>query len=157
MSIDIGKMGIPEYVPHKDRDARIKSATTAIKVLVGLEILEFHKKELISVCLWKISEADGKYKTRFQSKAALNAKKEQLRHDHVFERKSLIENIIDKPEEIDKILTNAIGCIVTKEEHSELTNVSREKPQLEGWQRYIEAGIKVFDLKEQKEVKLKNV
>jgi len=45
---------------------------------MGAEVLEEHKKALISRMLWKITEANGKYTTRYQSESALRNKNEGL-------------------------------------------------------------------------------
>ena len=146
-------MELPKYNPHKDRDDRIKSAVTAIKTLLDLELYPSHKKELISVCIWKITEADGKLRTRYRSLGSLKAGSgTKLQHDHVFERKSLIQRLLNQREEVQTVLNDAIGCVVTKEEHDHLTRVSRESPDLEGWDRYKVAGIQVFDLEMQREI-----
>ncbi|MBI5599476.1 MAG: hypothetical protein HY890_07035 [Deltaproteobacteria bacterium] len=147
---------MPEYIPHKKRDERIKSAVTAIKVIVPLDIIESLKKGLISKCFWQITEADGKYETRYRSKGALdlydrgNSKelKKKLRHEHVFEKKRLIKKVIENPDKIEDIAGSAIGCTVTKEEHKRL---SHSNPDFEGWERYKAADIKIYDLKERKE------
>ena len=146
-------MDLPVYTPHEDRDIRIRSAVTAIKALLDLDLYPSHKKELISVCIWKITEADGKLRTRYRSVGSLNVSSgTKLQHEHVFERKSLIQRLLDQKEEVQIILNDAIGCVVTKEEHDYLSRVSRENPDLEGWGRYKIAGIQVFDLETQREI-----
>ncbi len=83
-------MQLPEYKPHKDKDKRIKSAITAIKALVALDLYPAHKKNFLSNCIWKITVADGthKHKIRFRSIESLEKDKD-LRHDHVYTKKSL--------------------------------------------------------------------
>ena len=146
-------MELPEYKPHKDRDLRIRSAVTAIKAILNLDLYPSHKKELISVCIWKITEADGKLRTRCRSIGSLTADSgTKLQHEHVFERKSLIQRLLDQREDVQVVLDDAIGCVVTKDEHDYLSQVSRENPDLEGWKRYRAAGIQVFDLQTQQEM-----
>ncbi len=53
---------LPIYKPHPDRDMRISSAILAIQHIAPLNLYLAHKKELLSVCIWKITEADGKKK-----------------------------------------------------------------------------------------------
>jgi len=48
------------------------------------------------------------------------------------------------PERARDIASTAIGCVVTKEEHEQLTRVTREQPHLRGWDRYTAAGITSF-------------
>ena len=45
--------------------------------LRGNELLEEHKKTLISRMIWKITEANGKYNTRDISKKARKASKDE--------------------------------------------------------------------------------
>lgn len=148
------KMQLPDYKPHKDRRKRIESAVIAIKTLVPLKLENAHINELISVCIWKITEADGKYKNnRYQSETYINSSKTDKNriHEHVFERKKLTQEIINNPNKIDQIIKEmAIACVVTKDEHDQLTKVSRENPDLEGWKRYKKAGIKAYDLLDRK-------
>ena len=146
-----------KYIPHKERDSRINSAVTAIKALVRLDLIQKHKKDLIDSCIWKITEADGKHNTRYRSYKSRSATKKQLRdehvHEHVFERKKLVEEILNNPNDIDKITKKAIACLVTKSEHEKLSEVSRKNPKLVGWKRYDKASIKIYDLKKLREYK----
>jgi hypothetical protein len=51
-----------------------------------------------------------------------------------------------KPEDIEEILKNAVGCTVTKEEHTLLERFKH----LDGWERYRQAGIIVIDMETEK-------
>ena len=131
------------YKPHREREARIKSAVAAISALLPLDLYPAHKKELISVCLWKITEADGKLNVQYWSEGALSADKKELRHEHVYERRELIQRLLDG-ETPESVVCNAIACIVTREEHK-LLSESEES----GWNRYSDANVRVFDIKKQ--------
>lgn len=135
---------LPIYKPHKDRNVRIDSAILAIKNITPLNLYPAHKKELLSVCIWKITESDGKKKVRYWSKKATQEPINKLQHEHVFERKELIKRILSG-ENIDTVVKDAIACLVTKEEHSQLNLVSES-----GWKRYEKANIKVYDSKNEK-------
>jgi hypothetical protein len=136
-------MNSKKYIPHKDRDKRISSAVTAITALLPLDLYIPHKKELLSTCIWKITEADGKFKVRYWSEGALIAPVKQLRHEHVFERKELIERLMSG-ENIASVISDAIACIVTKDEH-DLLSASAQS----GWKRYHDCQIGVFDSRDQ--------
>lgn len=133
---------------HPDADRRIKSAKIAIQAILAVrdQLCTQHLRELLSICIWKISEADGKYKTRYQSVAALarstELHHEELRHEHPFERKKLIDELIEFPEDIDRIAKKSFGCVVTLKDHMKLNKVDKS---LSGWDRYREAGIPVMD------------
>jgi hypothetical protein len=54
---------------------------------------------------------------------------------------------MNSPENCERILENAVACVVTEEEHRALTKVGRENPTLKGWDRYRKAGITVYDMR----------
>lgn len=124
-----------------------RSALSAVKsILASEDVLEVHKKELLSVMIWKITERYGKFNAEYLSvkaKKVLNSnqsrleKIQQLAHDHVYTRKYLIQGLIDKPRDYKSILKKAVGCVVTRKEH---TKLSREN-DVEGWDRFKESKI----------------
>ena len=137
------------YRRRTDADERVQSAKTAIRTLLASreQILDEQLRELLSVCVWKLTEADcdHKHRTRYRSKAALTAPLRELRHEHVFERSDLVERMLANAKDSDRIADSALACTVTREEHVRLTNVSREQPGLQGWARYSAAGVEVVD------------
>ena len=117
-------MELPEYKQHKDHDEIISSAYFSVKSLSALNLYPRHKRELIDVCIWKITEVDGKYKTRYRSEGALHiTDSSKLHHEHVFEKKHLIDSLLEDPDSYKSILDTAIGCVVTREEHALLTSL----------------------------------
>lgn len=115
------------------------------------DVAEKHKKEILSILLWKTTEVDGKWSTRYISegvlKLNLNGKyKKGIEHEHVFTRKTLILELLENPKKSNFIIKKAIGCLVTKEEHNKLNKVKN----LEGWERYKKVNIKVYDTKSKK-------
>jgi hypothetical protein len=55
----------------------------------------------------------------------------------------MIEALLQaKSEDVDEILRNAVGCTVTKEEHTLLEQFKH----LDGWERYRQAGMVVIDM-----------
>lgn len=122
----------------------VESAIIAIEGILNLPILEQHKRALISGALWFITEARGKYKTRYRSLASkeVGAK---LQHEHVFTRKDLTDRLMAQPERARETLKSAVACVVTAEEHKRLAVVDRQHPSLRGWERYDEANIEYED------------
>jgi hypothetical protein len=146
---------LPTYVPHEERAIRIESAVFAIRALLPLDLYSQHKQELISVCLWKITEADGKWNTRYRTRAAMSETSvANLKHEHVFSRRALVEDLLSNPGDIDEVLRRAVGCVVTAKEHALLKVVSHRHPDLKGWSRFQKAGIEVVDLQEGKDADL---
>ena len=147
----MGKDARPHWHENADAIAIVTSATAAIRgvLRLGLDVCEEHKKSLISRMLWKITEANGKYNTRYYSEKALKADNSNRRHDHVWTRKGMIERVLEKPDNLKHEVQRAIGCIVTRSEHETLASFDA---QSDGWDRYKKAKIKVWHLKEQRRI-----
>lgn len=114
------------------------------------EVLPEHVRELIDCLLWKITEADGKANTRYKTRGALECTdKRLLRHEHVFQKAKMIDALLKaEPGAVDRILQDAIGCIVTADEHDRLKMFDGEY----GWERYRKAGLEVQDMVTHKRV-----
>ena len=124
----------------------VTSAREAIACILAMgdAVLEEHKKTLVSRMIWKITEASGKYNTRYFSEKARKASKDDRRHDHVWTRKRMVERILKDPDVLEHEMEQAIGCTVTKHEHDDLTRYDKSH---DGWDRYKEAEIRVWDQK----------
>lgn len=136
------------WEPHPEADARRQSAVRIAKLVLGAEgILPFHRNELLSIAIWKYTEADGKFRTRWRSRGALHERDlKLLNHEHVVPRKVLRDQMLREPERCEELMALAVGCVVTRDEHRLLNEVSRRDPALDGWDRYRAAGIDVFDM-----------
>ena len=137
-----------KFVPHPMGEDRRRSIAQLIRILIAIDdplVLDEQKLQVIDTLLWKFTEADGKHKTPFRSVAALGVSSNlQLRHDHVATREQLKHLLIkSRPEQVDFILQEAVGCLVTIEEHDRLPH----DRQSFGWQRYEEASIPWVDLR----------
>jgi len=139
---------LPPFPPFRrrpDAEARIQSALHAIRCILAAEsVLPEHKTELLSICLWKITEAEGfgKYETRFVSTGSLDRPASGLAHDHVHERAKLVRGLLDGSLSVEALREHAIACTVSRDEHHLLGSVPK---QLDGWDRYRAAGIAVID------------
>src|ERR1700674_1416512 len=106
------------FKPHPKSQARKRSAVILIKYLLAIkkpDVLSIHRRQLLSVLLWKITEAESpKWKTRFQSEGARGRRKAKLVHDHVFQRAKMIAALEKaSSRKVDALLRKAIGCTVT--------------------------------------------
>jgi hypothetical protein len=125
----------------------VASAALLIAAVLPLPILESHKRDVVNGMLWSITQARGKYRTRFRSLASINAPKgTKLQHEHVVPRKVLVEAIMREPSRSREFLLKAVGCVVTIEEHRRLNAVTKANPELSGWERYRAAGIEWKDM-----------
>lgn len=130
---------------HQDSEARRNSAVAAATQIARLDLYPAHKRELLKVCVWKFTEANGKLHTRFRSREAGAGGRPGLQHDHVFRMSRLVDEILADPSAVPSVLERALGCVVTREEHHALTAQDRSRPELDGWARYRCLGIEVID------------
>ena len=131
-----------KFKRHANAEARKRSAMNLVKVLLqkDLEILAEHRQECLTIALWKLTEAEAqhKHRTRFCSENARRAARQQLRHDHVFQRANMIRRLLAcQPDEVEAILGKAVACTITREEHRLLNQYKH----LDGWDRYLRANI----------------
>jgi hypothetical protein len=140
------------FTPNHKAEARRKSITELIRIVVSIDhpdVLSEQKLQVIDTLLWKFTEADGKHNTPFRSIASLNMPKDKLRHEHVFTRKQLKHLLLSStPDDVQRVLRDAIGCLVTVEEHE---NLSSFDGQALGWKRYELAGVPWKDLRDSSE------
>jgi hypothetical protein len=135
--------GMRSYAARADAEARRRSAVEMAKAVLAAELVPEHRREALSIAIWKFTEADGKYNCRFRSEGALGAADpKQLQHEHVVTRRSLIARLIADPDRAADIMGEALGCIVTRDEHKGLGAAAAAA---EGWARYRLAGVRVFD------------
>lgn len=130
--------------PNEEQVLRAAIATARFAV-TSPDLFDKYRRELLDNVLWLVTVAPtGKYQTRFRSRAAVEDPNAALRHEHVYTRHSLIEQMMMHPEDIETVIRErAIGCVVTKDEHRRLTQFDKSH---DGWNRYSAAGIEVLDM-----------
>lgn len=128
---------------HAHAEQRKQSIVIFVKEILELSgLYPAHRRSFLKTALSKYTEGEGghKHKTRFRSKASYAAGS-KLRHDHVYQRARMVDLLMAQPENVEAILSSAVGCTITKEEHAGLDNYRH----LDGWERYREAGIVIVD------------
>ena len=144
-------------MPRTSPDQIIDSAVALARAILASGALEAHKREFLSFCIWKASEADGKYNVRYWSEGVvelvqkhgslatvLKLRPMPLRHEHVNTRERLVDMMIKDPSCVEKVLReDAITCLVTPAEHSRLSD------KQSGFERYKMATIRVWDVVDQ--------
>lgn len=145
---------LPDWKPRRDSAAcRASSVALARAVLaVRDELTMPHLREALTVALWKYTESDGKYTTRYRSEAALHAPSRLVHHEHVITRRSLVDRLIADPDAVEEIMSTAVGCVVLRAEHASLGAIEKADPFATGWDRYRLAGITVWDLADRRRV-----
>jgi hypothetical protein len=135
----------------------IESAIVLAHAILATDALIQHKRELLDICIWKVSEANGKYGVRYWSAGVLHLVQEYggltailknrpivLRHEHVNTRKSLVDAMLADATAISRILKeDVIACLVTTDEHPKLSS------KYDGFARYLAADIQIWDTQEQ--------
>ncbi|PZQ02462.1 MAG: hypothetical protein DI587_03260 [Variovorax paradoxus] len=137
------------YVRAASAEAKISSAYALVKLaLADTKMLPAHRKHLLKTAQWWVTEADGKWKTRFRSMEVLRLAKEdptsdvRINHEHVYGRAELAELMLLDHTQVEAILELCVGCIVTVDEHRRLT----AQKHVHGWKRYRAANVRVADM-----------
>ena len=92
-----------------------------------------HQTELLSLAIWKWTERDGKWQTRYRSGAALALGADwgkYVNHEHVITRLELRKQMLSAPDRVSGILRSSVACIVTRDEHVRLSKVGDDTS---GW------------------------
>jgi hypothetical protein len=133
------------------RQSALQAVLHLLLPVPGLRLV--HRRELLTICLWKWTEASGKaphakYNIRYATPVALNHDvPTKINHEHVWTRGWIIDRLLQtkRPWTDESLLAfleqYGVACIVTVEEHARLGSVTGE-----GWQRYARARIDVWDL-----------
>lgn len=128
-----------------EREEKLQSIRRAVRDVLAMDgVLVSHKRALLNVLIWNLTGIDGgKWGIRYRSEGVLSDRVATIQHEHVLERKKLIDRLLADPTSCESTLTGAVACLVTAEEHARLRLVDRS---LEGWDRYRAAGIVVYDM-----------
>jgi hypothetical protein len=140
------------YRPRTNAARVIPSAKKlAYLILASHELLEAHSRKMLKQVLWLLTEAHGKYSTRYRSAEVVRLARENpdsdipIRHEHVYPRAIVARQILTRrleflqfPTRLDDLLDQkAVACIVTVAQHEQLL-------EGEGWARY--ANVPVLDM-----------
>ena len=135
-------------------DEIIDSAITLAEAILASSAIEPHKREFLSYCIWKVTEASGKHNVPYWSEGVvalveqygslatlLKQRPSPVRHEHVNTREALVDIMMKDPSQVAQVLReNALACLVTVDEHSRLSKAHS------GFARYTAAGIRVWDV-----------
>jgi hypothetical protein len=143
------------YVPCNDFAKRLELAIKAMEAINRVPgPFEFKRELRINVfntVVWTLTESEGQYTTRYRSKLALQSRKHDVHHEHVFPIDDLYF-LSRHGLSLKEVFSLCCACIVTKKESSRLVaqDMSPERPL--GWKRYQHAGIEVVDMLEYRAV-----
>lgn len=131
------------YQQNPRYEAVVESAKRLALLILGCEeLLVSHRKKMLKEVIWLISEADGKYSTRYRSAEVVRLARQEascnvlIQHEHVFPKARVVDRLLaDKeallsdPQRLSRALDQTVACVVTKEEHRRLVDG-------DGWERY---------------------
>jgi hypothetical protein len=145
---------LPSWAPKKDslrcRESSIALARAVLEARSDLTTP--HLREALKIAVWKYTECDGKYTTRYRSEAALGAVGKLIHHEHVIPIRQIVDRLLANPTGFEEILSSAVGCVVLRSEHHKLGEIDKAYPLVTGWDRYRLAEITVWDLAEGRRV-----
>jgi hypothetical protein len=139
-----------------DFAARLEMATKALEDIYRVDgpflLKREFRQKMFWPAVWWLTEAGGKYGTRYRSSAALQKSSiTDLRHEHVFPIKHLFY-LSRHGLSLKDTLRFACGCLVTEDEHDRLSRRDRMDDPPLGWLRYAEAEIEVIDMLEKRKL-----
>jgi hypothetical protein len=134
------------YKDDDRADDRELSAIRLAQAVLGAEgVVDPHRKEMLGIAVWKYTEAkSSKYGLRYRTPAAISAGPTvKLQHEHVRTKAAIVQELLAAgPSLAPVVLSSAVGCVVTKDEHAMLTALPKS---YQGWARYSAAGLSVID------------
>jgi hypothetical protein len=143
---------LTDYQPAPNAAVKIASAHALVALALNdTTMMAAHRKHLLKLAQWWVTEADTKWKTRFRSAEVIRLAKEdaesniRINHEHVYGRAQVADQMLASPSQVVPILALCVGCIVTVDEHVRLTR----QTSFHGWDRYREAGVVVRDMEVQ--------
>ena len=129
---------------EKQRLADIKILLDTIRTL---PIEEPIKKRMLVHVVWEIAFAtgntQGSFMGRYRSAKVINQSGLPIQRDHINKKAALIAASLGPSPDLEAIIECAQCCVVTDDEHAQLGAVSAE---IDGWERYLAAGISVYDM-----------
>jgi hypothetical protein len=137
------------YFQTEATAARLEDVKTLLDMLRGLPVALPLKKRMLAHGIGEVAKATGDFCGRYRSEAVIRNPGQKIRRDHIYQKRTLVEELLGPAPNIDSIIERACCCIVTEEEHVKLHALS---PKLDGWERYRAAGIVVYDMQNESPV-----
>lgn len=131
------------FNPRIDLKQRLLDVVIILEAIRPLNILPSAKREMLDRAFWLVAELSGDFSPRYRSDDVLCKLGSKIQRDHIFPRASLIAAILEGTEPLHDIISRAVCCLVTKDEHHRLKIAP---PEAVGWDRYKTVDIVVRDM-----------
>lgn len=136
------KTKLPFAVPEVA--ARGESMRRAMRALLEANMRDDDLRYVLDMCVWRYTEFDKnryKFAIRYRTASVLApGPAVEIQHEHVVERRWLLDRITEAPDKLEDILELAVACVVSRSEHDALRSADGF-----GWERYLACGIEVMD------------
>jgi hypothetical protein len=133
------------HVEPPDLRKQFQDIATLIDALLKLDISKPVKRRMLNHAIWEVNQAQGRFSDRYRSSTAISNVGVEIQRDHVFQKKILIDSLLQNTQDVNSVLRKATCCVISREEHTRLTR-HRKEMQVDGWLTYIGCGIVVHDM-----------
>lgn len=154
--------------PDEERTSAVELATVLLHSRCSRRVIPARLNKMLSMCIWYWTEAHGKYGPvggKFGCQYWTNAAKKLyraniendesnenkgLQHEHVVPLEQIVIALLDLTKPTHRAVRNlfnemAVACVVTRDEHKRLPDVSWHDLRENRWERYLLADIKPVD------------
>ena len=143
------------YVPAATLQQQLADIRIVLDALRCLPIARPLKKGMLDWALWQITFATGntqrKFLGRWRSEIVIRQVGLKIERDHVYQRKTLLEELLGPSPDLERIVARAQCCVVvTADEHRSLRLI-------DGGEKYRVAGITVYDMLDETKVTLEQL
>jgi hypothetical protein len=132
------------YVPPAALQQQLADIRTVLDELRVLTIAKPLKQSMLDWALWQVAFATGntqkKFLGRYRSESVIRQIGLKIQRDHVYQRKTLLQELLGPSPDLERIILQAQCCVVvTVDEHNRLSKI-------DGGEKYRIAGITVYDM-----------
>ena len=131
------------YVESPKTAQRLADIRKLLDSIRRLPIGQSLKKTMLVHSIWQVSESTGSFYARHRSESVIRTVGQKIQRDHIYQKRTLVAELLTPEPDLDAIIQQARCCIVTEAEHRRLHGVDAG---LDGWDRYRAAGIVVYDM-----------
>jgi hypothetical protein len=137
------------YVEGSATAQKLADIRILLSAVRSLEIGKALKKRMLVHGIWEVARATGDFCGRYRSETVIRFEGCKIQRDHIYQKSTLVEQLLGASPDIDSIMDRARCCIVTAEEHEKLHRLQKN---FDGWDRYRAAGVAVYDMQSETRV-----
>ena len=131
------------YIESPKTALRLAQIKILLESILQLEIDRALKKRMLVHSLWEVARCTGNFAGRYRSDDVIRTVGVRIQRDHIYRKSALVDELLLPSADIDSVISHAICCVVSIDEHRRLHLVNAG---LDGWDRYAAADIVVHDM-----------